>query len=193
MTAVLLGAIRTLINFHSCSGICLVKRYYSQDSLVFWADALILSKKIFFAQGCLELVFVGAAMLLQSTKSRKTNIPSQVGPGSHLTRCLALTASRNWMQKRVKTGQTQRDSAAVWFSAPGNPLYEIAEQLQRYIIWCWYVTRDFYGKERPERNCICQGTIFFPLRWVFLICETPMHIILKKYVTISRIWEKKNP
>lgn len=97
------------------------------------------------------------------------------------------------MQKRVKTGQTQRDSAEVWFSAPGNPLYEIAEQLQRNIIWCWYVTRDFYGKERPERNCICQGTIFFPLRWVFLICETPMHIILKKYVTISRIWEKKNP
>lgn len=47
MTAVVLGAIRTLINFHSCSGICLVKRYYSQDSLVFWADALILSKKIF--------------------------------------------------------------------------------------------------------------------------------------------------
>lgn len=142
MTAVLLGAIRTLINFHSCLGICLsigkdsvVRACFSfRFMLSFWA------KERIFAQGYRSLAFVQAPILDQSMKTMKRNMLSWAGPGSHLTLYLD---SRSIQELHFRRGENRMKCKGIilWYSfQPPTSHFIILPNISRdTVIWYWYV------------------------------------------------------
>lgn len=128
MTAVLLGAIRTLINFHSCLGICLVVIPQSGLTCLLGLCSHFKQKRGFLHRAICDL-----CLSHQSTKTTKANIPSWGGPRSPLT--LYLSSNSIWelsYRVGVKIGCVQGDNSLVRLSAPSKLLYKTAEQLYRY-------------------------------------------------------------
>lgn len=135
--------------------------------LSFWA------KERIFTQGYPRLAYVQAPILHQSTKPMKTNIPSRVGPGSRLTPYLLRPNTIQELNYRRDPKQDERRGIILWygFQPPATPLIKLPNNYRDTTIWC---------RKRPERNGICQGMLF-PIRWVFLVSDTPMRIIVKKH------------